>query len=443
MKVHGAAVVLLKGFCRSAVTTALSAVTTALFITTTVLATTAAATPAASTSPPEPKRDGNRSELGESAAAAGTKGPPVGEPRDSIDQSARDASVELGTRPKDTNPPYVPLRAELTGPKTCPTSEFFLSQIMRRTPKASRALGGEVGWTLRVSVSEQRSRHNAKLTILANEGTWLERELTAPSCDDAVEALAVVVAVLVETAAEQAKQRQAERALTAGSGNPVDAARPTDRSVPLPHVAGGVWVPWLDDPTYFERRGIVPVTSHYVKSIVATVELDSQLTDHFALGLGLGFEVTRWHPNLLNPSYGISIGWAAGDYEAPIVRMNLSRLSLRGVLCPVELLRHRHFALRPCARGELGWVYATVEELTAPSPSYTKRFLQARTTPFVRFSFIPIAGAEIRLDGGVDFEVYRPTYRLSVEPLSTGGREWTFSPPRQAPYAATGLSLDW
>jgi hypothetical protein len=300
------------------------------------------------------------------------------------------------------SPVLVPLRAEITGPSSCHTSDVFLQEILSRTPQATLAHGGEVGWSLRVFVSEQGSRYEARLSVLANEGVWLDRELVAPTCDDALTALAVVVAILVETAAEQPQQLPP----THNTPRTPDTVEPRRQSVPLPYVAGGVWVPWLDDPNYFEKRGVIPVSATYVRSFSTTVELDNQLVRTTTIGLGLGFDVSRWHPNLFNPTYSLSMGWASGDLTRDDVSIQATRLSLRGAVCPVELLRQRSLGLRPCARLDGGFVYAQFRQENDLFARHSKRYTQLRTTPFARLSWIPIAGAELRLDAGVDLELY-------------------------------------
>jgi hypothetical protein len=351
------------------------------------------------------------------------------------------------TAEQKTTEPLVALRAEVTGPANCHTKDFFLQEILSRTPRAGLAQGGELGWTLRVVVTEEGSRYRAKLSILATEGAWLERELIAPTCDDALEALSVVVSVLVETAVEQSQQH--EPLPSATEPNAV-TNEPPKQTLPLPYVAGGVWVPWLDDPNYFEQRGITPIASSYIRSFSTSVELDAQLVNRPQMGLGVGFDISRWHPTSFNPSYSLSMGWAAGDMDQRSIRATASRLSLRGTLCPVELLRKRSIGLRPCARLDAGYVYTHFRQDNNEFKEHSKRYAQLRTTPFVRLSWVPIAGAEVRLDAGVDFELYRPEFRadtiVSGNNLYAGGTKATvlvFQPHRQAPYAAVGLALDW
>lgn len=351
-------------------------------------------------------------------------------------------SVAATAEPK-TIEPLVAIRAEVTGPANCHTKDFFLQEILSRTPRAGLAQGGELGWTLRVVVTEEGSRYRANLSILANEGAWLERELIAPTCDDALEALSVVVSVLVETAVEQSQQHEPLPSATEPNAATND---PPKQTLPLPYVAGGVWVPWLDDPNYFEQRGITPIASSYIRSFSTSVELDAQLVNGPRLGLGVGFDISRWHPTSFNPVYSLSMGWAAGDMDQGSIRATASRLSLRGTLCPVELLRKRSIGLRPCARLDGGFVYVRFRDKDDAFQGYSKRYSQLRTTPFARFSWVPIAGAELRLDAGVDFELYRPEYRVGEKYNNNGillTKGFGYQPHRQTPYAAVGLALDW
>jgi hypothetical protein len=302
-----------------------------------------------------------------------------------------------------------------------------------------------VGWTLRVVVAPQGSRFGAKLTILANEGNWIERELVAPTCDDAIEALSVVVSVIVETAVEQIRADQ-ETSGEATSDDP--AHEPAQRNVPLPYVAGGVWVPWLDEPNYFESRGVTPIPARYVRAMTASVELDGQVVAQPVIGLGLGFELSRWHPNLFNPSYGLSLGWAAGDMSKDLstvqVDMEVSRLNLRADLCPVELLRRRSIGLRPCARGDFGVTYVRYDVPPVPVSGryrHTERYWQLRASPFLRFSYSPIAGAELRVDLGLDFAIRRPEYSTGLWPSDRATT--VFRPTRTRPHSALSLTVDW
>jgi hypothetical protein len=270
----------------------------------------------------------------------------------------------------------------------------------------------------------------------------MERELLAPTCNDALDALAVVVSVLVETAVEQIKQHPN----TSETDSPSEGTHPPKTNVPLPYVAGGVWVPWLDDPQYFEQRGITPVATRYVRSLVVALELDNQIVSQPQFGLGIGIDISRWHPNLFNPSYSLSLGWVAGDMNRDIVSVEASRVSLRAAICPVELLRQRTLGVRPCLRIDGGYVYAHFTYEGGEVSNHSKRYYQLRTTPFVRFSWSPIAGAELRLDGGVDFELYRPEFRsegISPAPNVIPETILVFKPNRQAVYAATSIAIDW
>jgi hypothetical protein len=271
----------------------------------------------------------------------------------------------------------------------------------------------------------------------------MERELLAPTCNDALDALAVVVSVLVETAVEQIKQHPH----TSAAAQAAEETHPPKPNVPLPYVAGGVWVPWLDDPKYFEQRGITPVATRYVRSIVVSVELDNQIVNQPRFGLGIGINVSRWHPNLFNPSYSLSLGWVAGDMNRDIASLEASRVSLRATICPVELLRQWKVGLRPCGRVDGGFVYANFKYENGQFSAHSKRYYQLRTSPFLRVSWSPIAGAEIHLDGGVDFELYRPEFRRrgynSAVIPNAKESVLLFKPDRQAVYAAAGVAIDW
>ena len=314
----------------------------------------------------------------------------------------------------------VAIRANITGTNDCQSPDAFLDQVQARTIHARRANSGEVSWSASVTVKKVGSRRLARLKLMASEGEWIERELVAPNCYDALEALAVVLAVLVDTAVEQAPH-----SAQGGTATGDEAAVPM-KPMALPRVATGVYIPWIDDPDYFEKRGISLSPTRFIPRIAGGVELDTQLMKKAAFGIVLGFEVERWSPSLLRPTFGLSLGWAPGDTSALGQSAGLQRWSLGALLCPFELLQSRVVSLRPCARIEGGFVYLDPYESGARS----ERLGRVRTSPYLRMTLAPAAGAQLRIDSGIDLLVTR--HRIGDE-----------TPAALGPYLALAVAVEY
>lgn len=331
--------------------------------------------------------------------------------------------------------PSIPLRAEINGTNDCPSPDAFLEQVQDRTDHARHAKAGEIGWSATITVKAVGARRLARLKLMATEGEWIERELVAPNCSDALEALAVVLAVLVDTAIEQAPRSDT----TDEAASDVEPPKP----IALPRVATGVYIPWIDDPDYFEKRGISLSATRLIPRAVGGAEIDSQLGRSPAFGLGLGFEIERWSPSLLRPTFGLSLGWAAGEVIAfNTMTVDLQRLSLRAHLCPFELLQGRVLSLRPCGWLEGGFVYVRKENVP-PGTDPVDRYNSLRASPFLRLTLAPAAGAQLRLDAGLELLALRHEGYVEDTSIVPSRRERVYSPPSAGAYLALAVAVEY
>src|SRR5512145_971394 len=190
----------------------------------------------------------------------------------------------------------VPLRIELNAPSDCRSADAFYEYVSERTTRVRRAGNGELGWSVAISVKAVGNRRLARMKLQATEGEWIERELVAPDCGGALEAMAVVLAVLIDTAIDQAQ--------AAEKISPPPAPDAVSKPIALPRVATGVFIPWIDDPEFFEKRGISLSPSRFVPSLFGSVEADTQLGTDMGFGLGFGMEIERWSASKLRPRVG-------------------------------------------------------------------------------------------------------------------------------------------
>jgi hypothetical protein len=329
--------------------------------------------------------------------------------------------------------PEVPVRVQISPSANCPSLESFVERVAERTTHVRRARNGELGWSVEVTLKAAGHRQLARMTIKATEGEWIERELLAPDCGDALEALSVVLAVLIDTAVEQNQ--------AAAKGQPPPTPDQPAKTIALPRVTTGVYIPWIDDPDYFEKRGISLSPSRVVPSVVATTELDTQLSTRLAVGLGFGFELERWSSNSLRPRMGLSMGWASADFSEQGTRASQQRWSVRAHVCPLDLIRTGAWGLRPCARADAGVVYTRLEDThdLAIADTRDRRRAMLRATPYLQLVFAPHSDVELRLDVGFDLLIVR--HRLVLD--SPVGARLTFVPQTPGAYAALGLAIKY
>lgn len=304
----------------------------------------------------------------------------------------------------------VPIRIELNATSDCRSADAFYEDVSERTTHVRRAGNGELGWSIAVSVKAVGNRRLARIKLQATEGEWIERELVAPDCGGALEAMAVVLAVLIDTAIEQAE--------AAEKVSPPSAPNEPSKPLALPRVATGVYIPWIDDPDFFEKRGISLSPSRLVPSLIGSAEADSQLGTNMAFGLGFGFEIERWSASKLRPRVGLSLGWATADLRVQNAAGAVQRWSLRAHFCPFDLFQARVLNLRPCARLDAGFAYMHLPDSNA-APS-NARSSMVRTSPYLQWVLAPRADIEVRLDCGLDLLLVRPrfAFRYEWEPVS-------------------------
>lgn len=300
----------------------------------------------------------------------------------------------------------VPLRIELNATSDCRSADAFYEHVSERTKHVRRAGNGELGWSVAISVKAVGNRRLARMKLQATEGEWIERELVAPDCGGALEAMAVVLAVLIDTAVDQAQ--------AAEKVSPPSAPSKPSKPIALPRVATGVYIPWIDDPEFFEKRGISLSPSRFVPSLFGSAEADSQLGTEMGFGLGFGLEIERWSASKLRPRVGLSLGWATSDLRVQEgLTADVQRWSLRAHLCPFDLFQARVFNLRPCIRVDGGFTYMHLTALEASPANVSRRML--RTSPYLQWVLAPRTDLEFRLDCGLDLLLVRPRFAFRYQ----------------------------
>jgi|GEM_PF-2628543 len=339
------------------------------------------------------------------------------------------ASVVRGEQ--GSNSSIIPLRVELNGTRDCPTSERFVETIVERTAHARRAERGEMAWSIELVVEAKGRSRLAQLIMRSTEGPWVKREVVAPNCRQALDALSLVIAILVETAAEQAQSLEVQ---SRRKGEPPRAL------APLPEVVAGMWIPWIDDPNFFEKRGVQLVDVRGGFAGIFGVEVEQNLLPNPNIEYSAGLEWSRWQPDLISPSYAAMLSFGKGDIVRDRVgQAQVARLLLRVSACPVDFIRSPSVDLRPCARLDAGllWIDTGAVEGGMALPSNSRQAFVAKGGPQVAFSIAPHPGISVRIDFGVDT-------LLTRTPIEVTGSEGTFTlyrPRWNNGYAGLGVGV--
>jgi len=354
-------------------------------------------------------------------AASGSEGP---------DASGSDASATDKPRHGSTSS-TIPLRIELNGTRDCPSSDEFVETIVERTAHARRAEGGEMAWSIELVVEAKGRSRLAQLIMRSTEGPWVKREVLAPNCRQALDALSLVIAILVETAAEQAQSLddQSRR-----------KGEPPRSLAPLPEMAAGMWIPWIDEPHFFEKRGVQLVDLHGSFAGIFGLEVEQTLLPSPNIEYFAGLEWSRWQPDLISPSYAAMLSFGRGDIvQDGVGQAQVTRLLLRASVCPVDFIPSPSVDLRPCARldGGLMWIDTSGVDGSAAVRAKSQKAFVAKGGPQITFSIAPHPGINIRLDFGIDMMLAR----TPIEVTGDGGTFTLYRPKWNNGYAGLGVGI--
>ncbi len=248
-----------------------------------------------------------------------------------------------------------PVRLRYGAEASCPGPDAFRDAVAKRTPKARRPRPGETPRLFTVMVSKHRDGYQADLRILEPDGSLAERSLRASSCDEAVEGIALVVALAVDP--------HASLTATGSAGDPELVAL-QDAPAAAPEAA----------PAREPRRAAPPAP---------TVDQDarpSRLPLEVRVSGGYGSALTPRRAPAVAAAVARSVAWGAFeptlrvDYLHGFARSARNQegearfaADLLGLeACPLVLGAGTRLELEACARWELGRVSAEGSDTSAP-----------------------------------------------------------------------------
>lgn len=263
-------------------------------------------------------------------------------------------------------------RLEYDPPPGCPDGGWLRTAVEGRLSRARLAETSELARTFRVTVSEREGRSTAKLAFKDADGQAATREVDAGSCEQALEAIAVVSAIAMDA--------RAEREQTAAAASPVTTVEPSRPSQEATLASPTPTAPRRERRSPRHRFGVEGGVEHgYAPTLAPFAAL---LTD-------LDVRVLSFRGAL---AYSDS-----GPVEADSGSARYRKLTVREEVCPAAWAPKPALGLRPCALVEGGIVRAEGLE--------SARIVEPRSTTVPWLSAGAVGRVELTPHPGLRFEL--------------------------------------
>jgi hypothetical protein len=237
-----------------------------------------------------------------------------------------------------------PVRVEYTAPAGCPDQPDFEAELTQHLGTKTFARFGELARTLAVAIEPTPDGFRAGVALTDRRGSSVERAISAPTCEQAMHAIALIAALAARSQVEQT-DRQREQNL------PRVLAGPAEPTPPQPQVANQGP---LQQPPSTERA---PTVTPRARSAT------------FGLSAGMGAATgvgPRVAPGLLvllraalagNPEHSVvlsAMGYDTFRSSLDMADVRFRVLKARLELCPAEPRFSGKWLVSACAGFELG-----------------------------------------------------------------------------------------
>jgi hypothetical protein len=251
------------------------------------------------------------------------------------------------------------VRVEYRAPTACPNQAAFEAELAQHLGATTLAKLGELARTLTIVIDENAGAYRARVELMDRDGNSTSREDTAPTCEQAMGAIALVAAL--------AARSQAERSATASRTAEPDGGSSTEPGVP----DGGPIEDQQTEPERAPDEATSTATSAKPRTAdreskgesQTELELEREVSGGLTLATGVG----------PGAAFGIALGGRLGlagtvsrsialsarandtfrrELAAADVRMRVIKGRLE--LCPFEPLLGASLRLSPCPGFEAG-----------------------------------------------------------------------------------------
>jgi hypothetical protein len=306
-----------------------------------------------------------------------------------------------------------PVRVEYTAPAGCPDQSAFEVELTQHLGTETFARFGELARTLAVAIEPAPDGFRADVTLIDRRGLRVERGISAPTCDQAMHAIALITALAARSQVERTDRAKEEEA-------PGVAADPAEPAPLQPQVAREE--PSARKPPFPERA---PAVTPRARSV----------TYGLSAGMGAATGVgPRVAPGLLvlfraalagNPEHSVvlsAMGYDTFRSSLEVADVRFRVLKARLEVCPAEPRFGGRWLASACAGFELGSQAARsypdgirVETPRSATRLWTAATFAARlglSVNALRFVLGPELGVPLERNGYALTRPDRPVYRV-------------------------------
>jgi hypothetical protein len=325
-----------------------------------------------------------------------------------------------------------PVFLEYHAPAACENDSQFFVRARSRAPRMRLARPSERARMFVVDIEQRKGRTLGRLTVRNPEGRQTVREIEAKDCSEAVDALALVMALAVNPRAADAPAAVSPR--TADAPPAPETPRPAPTALPDEPVAPAP----TPQPTAPSATTRPPIPSSNVSADAPETAASASPRDTgwaFRAGLSaLGVSAIAPEPLLggrasgelvhlatevIAPSFRASVGYAT--HAGFVVDGGTAHFAYAGTnleICPLRLPAAGPLLLRPCAMADVGLVFARGTETIAE---------RGDTRPWValggggRLEWALGRRVGLDLDVGCTFPIWRDRFLFGSRPFHRVG----------------------
>jgi len=361
------------------------------------------------------------------------------------------ASSALAQTP-DTEPVHITYGAVAA----CPGRDAFIAQVRARTSRARVAAEGELGRTIAVSVQPTGRGFFGTLVLTTPNGETSTRDVSAESCHEVVEALALITALTIDPEANTRPLREVAAPPSTtptqpGTPQPLppqpaSASSPAQPPTPAPAAsaaptrspaAPAAALPPAAPP---DEAGPTSTETRLVVGAQGEIRVGG-VAPHWVLAPRLFLEFGSAAGTLFSPLGDLSIAGTSTHVEADVGDAQLLWLVARVEGCPLNLTGDDTAGLRPCATFEGGILRGVgrskpggVPELEE-SDTATMAWLSAGV--LMRLQLALTDWIELRAEGGLAANLSQPSFVF----YQGERRVLVYEVPLWAPHFGLGVGL--
>ena len=310
-----------------------------------------------------------------------------------------------------------PVRVEYAAPEGCPDQRTFEAELTQHLGTETFARFGELARTLAVAIELAPDGFRAGVALVDRQGLSVEREISAPTCEQAMRAIALIAALAARSQVEQTDRRKEEN---------VPSARGSAEAAPPPQVARqepSVRLP----PSLEGAPTVTPRARSATFGLYAGMGAATGVGPRVAPGLLVFFRAALAG----NPEHSVVLSAMAYDtfrtsLEVADVRFRVLKARLE--LCPAEPRISARWLMSACAGFEIGsqagQSYAdgirvqTQRSATRPWTAVTFALRSGLSFKALVLMLGPELGVPIERNGYALSRPDRPVYR--VPPVTVG-----------------------